>query len=405
VLRHLRSPEAAYSRLLRRQRYPSFFLTVVLSRISGAMFMVTGVLLVLERTGSAAVAGVTAAAAVIPGALSGPVLGAWLDVVRRPRALIVFDHLFGASSLVLFVLLAGHSPNWTLPLVAVLFSITGPFSIGGFYSAMSEIAGAELVEPAGSLDATSLNLAVVLGPALAGALTGALGVAPTIEVQVAMTVVAAALIATNPAFSARPGRDADDFRGVVRKGLGALGRNPVLRASSGCSCLASFGWGLMVVGFPLYAVQTLHGRAHDGGYVWAALGVGSILGTFAFAGQAGLRRIGLSYGVLGLSALLWPLGANVLAGVLLVGLTGLLEGPAFSGTIVLRQRHSPPGARAQVVTTIVGLVQIAMSAGAALGGAIHDPMTLIDIFVVVNLLAAGGAWLASRAELPSAHGP
>lgn len=104
------------------------------------------------------------------------------------------------------------------------------------------------------------------------------------------------------------------------------------------------------------------------------MGGRGVVGRGRSLAAAALQRF-RQLGVLGLSALVWPLGDNVLAGVLLVGLTGLLEGPAFSGTIVLRQRHSPPGARAQVVTTIVGLVQIAMSTGAALGGAIHDPMT------------------------------
>ena len=37
-----------------------------------------------------------------------------------------------------------------------------------------------------------------------------------------------------------------------------------------------------------------------------------------------------------------------------------------------------------------------LSAGAALGGVIHDPMTLIAMFVVVNLVAAAGA-LSRRA--------
>jgi hypothetical protein len=32
-----------------------------------------------------------------------------------------------------------------------------------------------------------------------------------------------------------------------------------------------------------------------------------------------------------------------------------------------------------------------LSAGAALGGALHDPMTLIVMFVAVNLVAAAGA--------------
>jgi predicted MFS family arabinose efflux permease len=110
-----------------------------------------------------------------------------------------------------------------------------------------------------------------------------------------------------------------------------------------------------------------------------------------------MRRVGFSYGILGLSALLWPLAGALAVGIALIGFTGFLEGPAYSGTIALRQRHAPPAARAQVMTTVMSISQLALSAGAALGGAIHDPMTLIVMFVVVNLIAAAGA--LSRSSL------
>jgi hypothetical protein len=43
------------------------------------------------------------------------------------------------------------------------------------------------------------------------------------------------------------------------------------------------------------------------------------------------------------------------------------------------------------MTTVTSISQLTLSAGAALGGAIHDPMTLILMFVAVNLIAAAGA--------------
>jgi hypothetical protein len=149
----------------------------------------------------------------------------------------------------------------------------------------------------------------------------------------------------------------------------------------------------MLVGFPLYAVQTLHSPAHTSGYLWAAVAAGSILGTFVLHGPPTLRRVGLSYGLLGLSALLWPLGGSLVTGVLLIGLTGFLEGPAYSGTIALRQRHAPPQARAQVMTTVASLSALTMSGGAALGGAVQDPLALTLVFVAINLVAAAGAFL------------
>ena len=204
--------------------------------------------------------------------------------------------------LLAIVALAGHAPNWTVPAVAVLDSITRPLSMGTFFSALAAIAGPELLDHASAIEATSLNLAVIIGPALAGALAGIIGAAPTVEVQAALTLVVAALVAVNPAFEARSAERATSLRHALRTGLRALAKERVLRATSVSSSLAGFGWGLMYVGFPLYAVQILHSPAHTSGYPWAAVAGGSILGTFVLHGPPVLRRVGLSYAILGLSA-------------------------------------------------------------------------------------------------------
>ena len=377
--------------LWRRPRYPSFVVTVSLSRTTGNMFTTSGVLLVLAQTGSAPLAGATAAAAVMPSALAGPVLGAWLDLARRRRVLIVVDQLLSVVGLLGIVALAGHAPDWTVPAVAVVYSVTRAFSTGSFLSALAEIAGPELLDQASAIEATSLNLSVIVGPVLAGGLVGVFGAGATVELQAALTVLVAVLVAVNPAFEARaPGRP-DSVSHALRTGLRALRGERVLLATSFSSGLAAFGWGLMVVGFPLYAVQTLHTSAHASGYLWAAVAAGSILGTFALHGPPRLRRIGCSYGLLGLSALLWPLAGTLAVAITLIGLTGLIEGPAYSGTIALRQRHTPPQARAQVMTTVNSFTTLALAAGAAAGGAWHDPVALIIVFTAVNLIAAVAA--------------
>jgi hypothetical protein len=99
---------------------------------------------------------------------------------------------------------------------------------------------------------------------------------------------------------------------------------------------------------------------------------------------------------LGLSALAWPLAGALLTGVLLIGLTGFLEGPAYSGTIALRQRHTPPAVRAQVLTTLNGVILVASSAGATVGGLVHRTGPAIVIFAIVNLFAAFAALFRSR---------
>ena len=374
--------------LLQRPRYPGFVLTVTLSRLTATMFGTSGVLLVLARTGSVSLAGVTAAAAVVPGAISGPFLGAWLDVASSRRVLMVVDQLTSVVALLAMVALAGHAPNWTVPAVAVVFSVTRPFSAGSFYSAIAVLAGPELLDSASAIEASSLNFAYIAGPAMAGAIAGAAGAAAAIEVQAAITLLAALLVGINPAFEARSEERAPSAWHAMRAGLRALFRTRVLRAVGMSSTLAAFGWGMMVIGFPLYALRTLHAGAHAGGYLWAAMAAGSLVGTFVLSGRPTPRRVATSYGVLGLSALAWPLAGALWAGILLIFLTGFLEGPAFSGSVALRQRYTPPAVRAQLMMTLNGLALSFSAAGSALAGALNQLTPLIVGFVLINALAA-----------------
>ena len=374
--------------LWRRPGYSSFYATVLLSRTSAFMFNVAGVLLVIERTHSVSLAGVTAAAAALPAAVTGPVLGAWLDVARSRRLLIVVDQLVGAVALAALLVLAGHAPNWTLPAVGVLYSVTRPFSSGSFVSALRELAGDDLISAASSLEASSLNFAVVIGPAIAGVLAGTVGPGPTIAALIVVTLLVAALIAVSPAFEVRPHQRAQRVSRALSDGMRALAREPVLRASAGASALAAFGWGLLSVGFPLYATGTLHVTANASGYLWAAVGLGSIIGTFVVRGERTPRRMAASYALLGVSAVFWLLAGDLAAGIVLVCLTGVLEGPAFAGSVAIRQRYPPPAVRAQVISTIMSVTLTASALGSAAGGAARNPATIVGLFVVINLLAA-----------------
>jgi MFS family permease len=392
----LTESRSAFSALLRRPRYPGFVLTVTLSRVSGTMFITAGVLLVLERTGSAPLAGLTAAAAALPGAVTAPVLGAWLDVAHRRRRLIALDQLLSVTGLVAILALAGHAPNWTVPVAAVVYSITRPLSLGAFFSAIAELVGPQLLDAASAVEATSLNLAFVVGPALAGVLAGATSPATAVRAQIGLTLVATVLIVLNPAFEARAPERATGLRDAVRTGVGALMRSRILRTTGLASILAAFGWGLMAVGFPVYAARDLHAGVHAGGYLWAAMAFGSTVGTFVLRRDPSSRRIAASYGVLGCSALLWPLARSLAPGIALIMLTGMLEGPAYSGTIALRQRHAPAAVRAQLMTSLVGFSIVASSAGAAIGGVVHSVWPLIAGFIVVN---AAAALVASRGRV------
>ena len=148
--------------------------------------------------------GATVAAITFPSLLSGPLLGAWLDLTGKRRTLMVIDQLVIASVVLALVLLVGHAPAWVIPLVVVPAGITYPLSFGGFTSMIPSLVPGELLPPANALETTSFNAALVVGPALAGTLSGVVAPAAPLIVEAVLALAALALIVRIPGSTASP---------------------------------------------------------------------------------------------------------------------------------------------------------------------------------------------------------
>jgi MFS family permease len=242
--------DASFSRLRRQPGYPLFYATATITRLADDMFSVGTVLLVLERTGSAAVAGATIAAVTFPSIATGPLLGAWLDRTGSRRRIMILDQMLAASTLVAIVLLAGHAANWVLPIVALGAGITWPLSFGGFTSFIPVIVSQELLPRANALEATSFNVALITGPALAGTIAAIAGPAASLLVEAALTVGAIGLIARLPALDvAVPKRKSRSLREIARNGLRHIAVVPPLRSVTAAGALSLGGLGLLTVAF------------------------------------------------------------------------------------------------------------------------------------------------------------
>ncbi len=351
---------------------------VATARATGTMFNVAGVLLVLQRTGNLVLAGLTVAAATLPGALTGPFLGAWLDVAGSRRRLLVLDRLITIAALGAMLVLAGHVPNWVLPLVAILYGSTAPLSAGAFSSLLPEIAGPELLEVANTFEASSINAAFIVGPALAGLIAATAGPAAAIELQIAVGALLTALIAGDRIYELRPplppGRAPRRLLATVSEGMRSLMGIRALRAHVLASVIYVGAWSTLIVSFPLYA-ERVHAGAAASGYLWAAIAFGSMLSAFLFRKRA-LRvapntlLVG-SFLAMGLSVLLWPLASGLAGALALVAFTGMIEGPSLVALVAVRQRLAPAHLRGQIFATVFSIDLAASAAGSAVAGPFH----------------------------------
>ena len=371
--------------------YLKFLSAATLARVSDEMFSVGVVLLVLERTDSAGLAGAAVAAITLPSLVSGPLLGAWLDLTGRRRTLMVIDQLVIACVLVALVALVGHAPAWVIPLVVLPAGITYPLSFGGFTSMIPALVPGELLPPANAVETTSFNAALVIGPALAGTLSAVVGPEAPLLVEAGLALAALALIVRIPGLDSPPERaDGRTLWGIAADGLRQIARMPPLRGVTAAAAIGLGGLGLLTVAFPLFAVEHLGADRSAAGYMWAAFAVGSTLGALSLVRiqrRFPPERIVLAgYAIFGLLMLSWPLAGSLPLFLALVSLAALVDGPALAAQFAVRQQHVPPSLYGQVFTTAVGLKVGSFALGAALAGAVVTGLGSAEALVIAATL-------------------
>ena len=396
-------PPASYTRLAREPGYVRFVAAATLARTADEMFSVGVVLLTLERTGSAALAGAMVAAITLPSLATGPLLGAWLDLRGRRRALMVLDQLLAGSVLVFLALAIGHVPVPVVIGVAFIGGLTWPLSFGGFTSLIPAIVSDDLLPRANALEATSLNVGLILGPVLAGTIAALAGPEAAVLTEAGLTFATLGLLVGFHALDTGPRRQAASLMEVVRDGLTALIRTPALRGTTVAGMLSLFGLGTLAVGFPFFCSQHLGVEQSASGALWAAFAVGSTIGALGLVGvqrrYPPQRVVLVSLVAFFVLMLPWPLAASLPVALVLVAIGALADGPALSATFAVRQDFAPADLQGQIFTTAAGMKVGSFALGSALGGQLVTSLGSADTLLfaaTVQLVAAGAGWIAGR---------
>src|SRR3954464_13815879 len=275
------STERGFAPLAREPGYLRFVGAATFARVADEMFSVGVVLLALERTGSAALAGFLVAAITLPSLVTAPLLGAWLDLRGRRKALMMLDQAVTSAALVAIALLIGRAPDALLVTIAFLAGLTWPLSFGGFTSLIPAIVSDELLPRANAVEATSFNVALIAGPLLAGAIAGLAGPEATVLTEAGLTLFTLVLLVGFDALDSGPVRASGSLIQVVRDGLRALVEVPELLGVTVAGALNLVGAGFLTVAFPYFCVEHLGAPRNASGALWAAFALGSTLGALA----------------------------------------------------------------------------------------------------------------------------
>ncbi|GAA2981197.1 MFS transporter [Actinokineospora diospyrosa] len=377
----------------------AYVASAAFARIADEMVAVAVVLLVLDRTGSPALAGATVTAYTLPSIVSGPVVGAWLDRIAYRRAVLGAGGVLLAATCVGLVLTVGRVP--VLPFVlAALTGLALPLTSGGYSSLIPKLVPAERLPKANAVDAATFNIGAIAGPALAGTVAAVVNPAAAVWLIAVLALAGSVGTLFLPSVPGVSQVERASLLRTVRAGLVHLVQTPPLRGATLTTVLGYGSVGILAVALPLRMQELGQDRA-AAGYVWTAMEIGCLiavatLGRFIAGPRPELTVVAAtaSFGALMFA---WPAVDSVTWTLMLAAVAGLAEGLALPAIMAVRQRHSPAALLAQVSTTGASLKIGTYSLGAAAGGWLVPavgPGTAITITAGAQLGAAALGVLA-----------
>jgi MFS family permease len=381
-----------------------------LSLIGTWVETVAQALLVLQLTHSGTILGLTTAARYAPVLLLSPYAGLLVDRHSKRRVLLVTQAGLGLVSATLGVLvLTGNVRLWQVVVLAVLFGIFSAVDNPARQAFVQEMVGRDLVRDAVTLNTTTVNVARVIGPAIAAVLVGTVGIGWCFVVNAAsfgFVIVSLLSLNTRRLYPVPP---VPRGRGQLRAGLRyAAGVPAIIRPLLMMALVGTFTFEFEV-SLPLLAETTFHGTAATYSWLIGALGAGAVLGGLYAArsariGVARLVKAAIGYAIaVGLVAVA-PTLATAIAACVLVGVASIMFLTTGNATI---QLASDPEYRGRVTAlwsmALVGSTPI----GSPIIGALSDvagPRYALGLGAAACLAAAVlGGWPrgASRQNTPN----
>ena len=319
---------------------------------------------VYKLTGSTAVVGLLALAALVPLLLSAIVGGAFADAVDRRRMVRLTELGMALCSAVLLVnVLLPHPRVWVLFVVEAFAA-----ALGGFLRPSLDALTPRLVErdeliAAGALDSLRFQVGLIGGPAIGGVLIATVGLAGVFGIDIATFLVSLVALGMMRAVPPPPDAERPSLRRIA-EGFRYARSRPELLGTYGVDLVAMF-FGMPTALFPAFALE--FGGPGVLGLLYAAPSAGALLATATSGWTKRVHRHGLAVIVAaaawGVGILLLGLAPNLplaLAALAFAGgadmVSGIFRSTIWNQTIPDRLRGR-----------LAGIEQVSYSTGPLLG--------------------------------------
>ncbi|MSX65857.1 MAG: MFS transporter [Actinobacteria bacterium] len=316
-----------------------------------------------QETGSIAIAGLVIGANSLAGSFTAGIRGSVIDKYGQKWPLRI---LVPGYATMMIVVNASHSSH-VIVAMAILMGLTAPPINLSVRPLWKTIVPPDFLRTAYAVDSSVMNTAGVIGPVIATslALSKHPGT-PLITAAVLMSIGGGALAIAPVSRDWKPEKK--------EKGAASLWNNPALRLMMLEGSFIGFGWGLFDVAVPAYA--TLENVAHRTAWVFAAMGISSIIGGLVAgliskrtSSLRALRRTYLMWFLVAIPmAFTYPGWSMAIAGACLGFVGGAIQ--VFYWEVMEAVR--PKGSAVSYMAWLWTVEGSVMSLGAAVGGILSD---------------------------------
>ena len=277
------SPRPVRLGALRHRDFRLFWIGQLISQIGTWMQSVAQAWLVLELTHSPLHLGIVSALQFTPVLLLSPVGGVLSDRFAKRKVLLISQTAMQLQAFVLAALVwSGRVEYWHVAVLAALYGLSRAIDIPARQSYITDLVGRSDLPNAVALNSVVMNGARIVGPAVAGLLIAAFGVALAFLLNgVSFVAVLVALVAIRT--EGRPDIGRLGIREGVLSALNYAAGTPPVAFTLGLMVVVS----LLVLNFnvivPLVARNVLNQDAHGFGLLMSSLGAGAVAGAFGVA--------------------------------------------------------------------------------------------------------------------------
>ena len=399
-------PGGRFSHAWRALRHPNFrlfFIGQIISLIGTWMVRIATSWLVYRLTGSALLLGVVGFVGQIPSFLLAPFAGVWIDRMDRRKLLVWTQVLLAAQSLAIAALIFMH--RITMAEIIGLSVFQG--LVNAFDMPARQSFVVQMVEDkrdlgnAIAINSSMVNLARLIGPALAGFIIASLGEAPCFLIDGIsyLAVIASLLMMQLKPLSLT--RATTSMLQQLGEGWDYVrGFSPVRDILLLFAVVSLMGMPFLVL-MPIFATQILHGDSHTLGYLMGASGLGALIAALSLAARKSVRGLTqvIPYAALLFGAALIGVGLSrwLPLSLFLMALTGfgMMQGMASSNTVI--QTLVPEQKRGRVMSYYtVAFVGMAPFGSLLAGELAHRFGAPHAVLVTGACVLLGALWFLTR---------